>query len=80
MPIGQDPMEGSGSSPLSGVVICIISGVQSHLGMGGTGNRFWSFQCWVPHSIVASISAAYFRAFSLNAARHLMASSLGVRV
>ena len=29
--------EESGNSPLSGVVICMASIVQSHLGTGGTG-------------------------------------------
>ena len=69
----------NGSSPLKGIIVCINSGVQSHLGTGGTGKDSCSFQCWVPHSIVANISAAYFMAFSPNATRHLTDSWSGVR-
>ena len=54
----------NGSSPLKGIVVCINSGVQSHLGTQGTGKDSCSFQCWVPHSIVANTSVAYFKAFS----------------
>ena len=70
----------SGSSPLKGIVVWINSGVRSHLGTGGTGKGSWSFQCWVPHSMVASTSTAYFKAFSLSTIKHLTASWLGVRV
>ena len=70
----------SGSSPLSGVVVCMNSGVWSHVGITGTGKVSWSFQCWVPHSMVASTSAANFWAWSPNADRHLTASWLGLRV
>ena len=69
----------NGSSPLKGIVVWINSGVRSHLGMGGTGKDSCSFQCWVPHSIVANTSAAYFKVFSPNATRHLTASWSGVR-
>ena len=74
------PMGMSGSSPLSGVVVCVNTGVWSHLGITGTGKASWSFQCWVPHSMVASTSAANFWAWSLNADRHLTASWSGLRV
>ena len=70
----------NGSSPLKGVVVCINSGIESHLSTGGTGKDSCSFQCWVPHSTVASISTVYFMTFSLNATRHLTASWSGVRV
>ena len=56
------------------------SGIQSHLGITGTGKASWSFQCWVPHSMVASISATNFWAWSPNADRHLTASCSGLRV
>ena len=74
------PVGMSGSSPLSGVVVCVNSGVRSHLGITGTGKVSWSFQCWVPHSMVASTSAANFWAWSPNADRHLTASWSGLRV
>ena len=70
----------SGSSPLSRVVVCVNSGIRSHLGITGTGKVSWSFQCWVPHSMVASTSAANFWAWSPNADRHLTASWSGLRV
>ena len=70
----------SSSSPLKGIMVWINSSVWSHLGTGGTGKDCWSFQCLVPHSIVANTSAAYFKAFSPNAIKHLTASWLGVRV
>ena len=75
LPVGM-----SGSSPLSGVVVCVNSGVWSHLGITGTGKVSWSFQCWVPHSMVASTSAANFWAWSPNTDRHLTASWSGLRV
>ena len=68
------PMGMSGSSPLSRVVVCVNLGVRSHLGITGTGKVSWSFQCLVPHSIIASTSAANFCAWSPNADRHLTAS------
>ena len=74
------PVGMSGSSPLSGVVVCVNSGVRSHLGITGTRKVSWSFQCWVPHSMVASTSAANFLAWSPNADRHLTASWSGLRV
>ena len=70
----------SGSSPLSRVVVCVNSGVWSHLGITGTGKVSWSFQCWVPHSTVVSTSTANFWAWSPNADRHLTASWSGLRV
>ena len=75
LPVGM-----SGSSPLSGVVVCVNSGIQSHLGITGTGKVSWSFQCWVPHSMVVSTSAANFWAWSPNAYRHLTASWSRLRV
>ena len=42
------------------------------------GRDSCSFQCWVPHSIVAKTSTAYFKAFSPNATRHLTASWSGL--
>ena len=75
LPVGM-----SGSSPLSRVVVCVNSGVRSHLGITGTGKASWSFQCWVPHSMVASTSAANFWAWSPNTDRHLTASWSGLRV
>ena len=74
------PMGMSGSSPLSGVVVCINSVIWSRLGIEGTGEVSWSFQCWVPLSMVASTSAANFCAWSPNADRHLTASWSGLRV
>ena len=74
------PVGMSGSSPLSGVVVCVNSGVRSHLGITGTGKVSCSFQCWVPHSMVASTSAANFWAWLPNAERHLTASWSGLRV
>ena len=74
------PMGMSDSSPLSGVMVCVNSGIRSHLGITGTGKDSWSFQCWVPHSTVASTSAANFWAWSPNANRHLTASWSGLRV
>ena len=70
----------SGSSPLSGVMVCVNSGIWSHLGITGTGKVSWSFQYWVPHSMIASTSAENFWAWSPNADRHLTASWLGLRV
>ena len=70
----------SGSSPLSGVVVCVNSGIRSNLGITGTWKVSWSFQCWVPHSMVASTSAANFWAWSPNANRHLTASWPGLRL
>ena len=70
----------SSSSPLSGVVVCVNAGVWSHLGITGTGKGSWSFQCWVPHSMIASTSAANFWAWSPNANRHLTASWSELRV
>ena len=35
--------EGSSSSPLSSIVVCVSSGMQTHLGMGITGNRLLHF-------------------------------------
>ena len=61
--------------PLSGIIVCINSGMHSHLGMGGTGNGSCNFQCCVPHSMVAKISAAYHRALVPKANRHLTVSS-----
>ena len=76
LPVGM-----SGSSPLSGVVVCVNSGVWSHLGITGTGKVSWSFQCWVPHSIIASTSTANFCAWSPECNdRHLTASWSGLRV
>ena len=75
LPVGM-----SGSSPLSEVVVCMNSGVWSHLGITGTGKVSWSFQHWVPHSMVVSTSTANFWAWLLNADRHLTASWLGLRV
>ena len=80
MSLKWPPMGMSGSSPLSGVVVCVNSGVWSHLGITGTGKVSWSFQCWVPHSTVASTSTANFWAWSPNADRHLTASWSGLRV
>ena len=74
------PMGMSGSSPQSGVMVCVNSGIRSHLGITGTGKVSWSFQCWVPRSMVASTSTANFWAWSPNADRHLTASWLGLRV
>ena len=74
------PVGMSGSSPLSGVMVCVNSGVRSHLGITGTGKVSWSFQCWVPQSMVASTSARNFWAWSPNADRHLTASWSGLRV
>ena len=47
-----------------------IPGVRNHLGTRATGKDSWSFQCWVPHSMVASILAANFWAWSPNADKH----------
>ena len=80
MSLKWPPVGMSGSSPLSRVVVCVNSGVRSHLGITGTGKVSWSFQCWVPHSMVASTSAANFWAWSPNADRHLTASWSGLRV
>ena len=74
------PVGMSGSSPLSAVMVCVNSGVRSHLRITGTGKVSWSFQCWVPHSMVASTSAANFWAWSPNDDRHLTASWSGLRV
>ena len=74
------PVGMSCSSPLSGVMVCVNSGVRSHLGITGTGKVSLSFQCWVPHSMVVSTFAANFWAWSLNADRHLTASWSGLRV
>ena len=73
------PVGISGNSPLMGIIVCTNSGVRSHLGTRDTGKGSWSFQCWVPHSIVASILATNFWAFSPNADRHLTASWSGAR-
>ena len=70
----------SGSSPLSRIIVCVNSGVWSHLGITGTGKVSWSFQCWVPHSIIVSTSTANFCAWSPNADRHLTASWSELRV
>ena len=75
LPVGM-----SGSSPLSRVMVCVNSGIRSHLGITGTGKVSWNFQCWVPHSMVASTSAANFWAWLPNADRHLTASWSGLRV
>ena len=56
------------------------SGIWSHLGITGTEKVSWSFQCWVPHSMIASTSAANFWAWSPNTDRHLTASWSGLRV
>ena len=74
------PVGMSGSSPLSGVVVCVNSGVLSHLGITGTWKVSWNFQCWVPHSMVARTSTANFWAWLPNADRHLTASWSGLRV
>ena len=80
MSLKWPPVGMSGSSPLRGVVVYMNSGVRSHLGITGTGKVSWSFQCWVPHSMVVSTSAANFWAWSPNADRHLTASWSGLRV
>ena len=74
------PVGMSGSSPLSRVLVCVNSGIRSHLGITGTGKASCSFQCWVPHSMVVSTSAANFWASLPNADRHLTASWSGLRV
>ena len=74
------PVGMSGNSPLSGVIVCVNSGIRSHLGITGTGKVSWSFQCWVPHSMIASTSTANFCAWSPNADKHLTASWSGLRV
>ena len=74
------PIGMSSNSPLSGVVVCVNSGVRSHLGITGAGKVSWSFQCWVPHSMIASTSTANFCAWSPNADKHLTASWSGLRV
>ena len=66
--------------PSERVVVCVNSGVRSHLGITGTRKVSWSFQCWVPHSMITSTSAANFFAWSPNADKHLTASWSGLRV
>ena len=57
----------SGTSPLSGIMVWMASMVQSQVGANGTGFGSFIFQCWVPNSIVARISAMYCRALRPNA-------------
>ena len=66
----------SGSSPLMGVMLCVVPIVLSHSGKLGTRFGSLKFQCWVPHSMVANISEGSQRVLMPKAIRLLTHRSL----